>query len=201
MVFDTTLLLFGILPGLVIGLVLGWLLGGTARAGRRQALAERDAAVAERDAARLAQADAERQAAQARDQIAPLADEVERLRRDGRARPVVPASPAPPVAQFPPTEKLPLFIETPPLPPDHLGLIKGIGPRLEAMLHETGVHYFHQIANWSPEDVRLVDAKLDQFKGRIERDQWIEQAKLIATGRITEYEARFGKLGQGDGAQ
>ena len=41
MVFDTTLLLFGILPGLVIGLVLGWLLGGTDRAGRRQALAER----------------------------------------------------------------------------------------------------------------------------------------------------------------
>jgi predicted flap endonuclease-1-like 5' DNA nuclease len=80
-------------------------------------------------------------------------------------------------------------------PTDDLTLLKGVGPRLAARLREIGVFYYAQIADWSPEEVKLVDAKLDTFRGRIERDQLIEQAKLLAAGRITEYEARFGKLG------
>lgn len=91
--------------------------------------------------------------------------------------------------------KLPTFLEAPIGPTDDLSLLKGVGPRLAARLREIGIFYFAQIADWSPEEVKLVDAKLDNFRGRIEKDHLIEQAKLLASGRLTEYEARFGKLG------
>jgi predicted flap endonuclease-1-like 5' DNA nuclease len=65
-------------------------------------------------------------------------------------------------------------------PPDDLQLIKGVAEVLERMLHEIGVYYFWQIAEWTPADVRHADAQLPVFKGRIERDHWIEQSKQYA---------------------
>jgi predicted flap endonuclease-1-like 5' DNA nuclease len=64
--------------------------------------------------------------------------------------------------------------------PDDLQLIKGVAEVLERMLHEIGVYYFWQIAEWTPADVRHADAQLPVFKGRIERDHWIEQSKQYA---------------------
>ncbi|MEM8827674.1 MAG: fused NADH-quinone oxidoreductase subunit E/endonuclease, partial [Pseudomonadota bacterium] len=78
---------------------------------------------------------------------------------------------------------------------DDLQLLKGVGPKMEASLNEMGVYHFAQIADWTPAEVKAVDVKLGAFKGRIARDQLIEQAKLLAAGRVTEYEASFGKLG------
>ena len=61
---------------------------------------------------------------------------------------------------------------------DDLKRISGIGPKIEGILHELGVYYFRQIADWTPENVDWVNEKL-RFKGRIEREKWIEQAKTM----------------------
>lgn len=63
--------------------------------------------------------------------------------------------------------------------PDDLKKIKGVGPKLEQTLHEIGVFHFDQIAAWGPEDIAYMDDRLS-FKGRIERDNWIEKAKELA---------------------
>jgi predicted flap endonuclease-1-like 5' DNA nuclease len=99
-----------------------------------------------------------------------------------------------------PMEPLPPFLDAPRGTPDQLTLMKGVGDRFAAKLNDIGVFHFRQIAGWSPEEVRIADSKLDSFRGRVERDQLVEQAKLLAAGRTTEYEARFGKLGGSDGA-
>ncbi|AHM05205.1 LSU ribosomal protein L21p [Roseibacterium elongatum DSM 19469] len=62
---------------------------------------------------------------------------------------------------------------------DDLKQLSGVGPALEKKLHEAGVTSFAQIAAWTPEDVADMDEKLS-FKGRIEREGWIEQAKKLA---------------------
>ena len=64
---------------------------------------------------------------------------------------------------------------------DDLKKLSGVGPALEKKLHENGVTSFAQIAAWTPEDVADMDDKLS-FKGRIERDGWIEQAAKLAAG-------------------
>ena len=64
---------------------------------------------------------------------------------------------------------------------DDLKKLSGVGPALEKKLHANGVTSFAQIAAWSPEDVADMDEKLS-FKGRIERDGWIEQATKLAAG-------------------
>jgi predicted flap endonuclease-1-like 5' DNA nuclease len=64
--------------------------------------------------------------------------------------------------------------------PDDLTQIKGLPKVLEHTLHEVGVFYFWQIAEWSPEDVEYVDSQLEDFQGRIEAD-WVSQAGELAT--------------------
>ncbi|WP_040614961.1 50S ribosomal protein L21 [Oceanicola granulosus] len=63
--------------------------------------------------------------------------------------------------------------------PDDLKKIGGVGPKLEKLLHENGVFHFDQIAAWGPEEVDYMDDKLS-FKGRIARDNWIDQASKYA---------------------
>lgn len=77
---------------------------------------------------------------------------------------------------------------------DDLTRIKGVGPKLRALLASLGVTRFEQIAGWSEADIDRIDAQLGQFQGRIRRDSWIEQAKLLAAGDMAGYESRFGKL-------
>jgi small subunit ribosomal protein S1 len=63
--------------------------------------------------------------------------------------------------------------------PDDLKKISGVGPKLEELLHKNGVFHFDQIAAWTPEEISYMDDQLS-FKGRIERDNWIEQATTFA---------------------
>ena len=65
---------------------------------------------------------------------------------------------------------------------DDLELIWGVGPKLREMLNTMGVWHFDQIASWTEKEIAWVDARLEGFKGRIERDDWIEQAKKLASG-------------------
>ena len=64
---------------------------------------------------------------------------------------------------------------------DDLKQLSGVGPALEKKLHEAGVTTFAQIAAWTEDDVAAMDEKLS-FKGRIEREGWIDQAKELAKG-------------------
>ncbi|MBO6755561.1 MAG: NADH-quinone oxidoreductase subunit E [Roseibium sp.] len=75
---------------------------------------------------------------------------------------------------------------------DDLKQLKGVGPKLESLLHDLGVFHFDQIAAWGPEEVAWVDNRL-KFKGRIERDGWIAQAKILAGGGETEFSKRTAK--------
>jgi predicted flap endonuclease-1-like 5' DNA nuclease len=78
---------------------------------------------------------------------------------------------------------------------DDLKKIKGVGPKLEQLLHGMGFYHFDQIANWSSEEVAWVDENLEGFKGRVTRDGWVEQAKLLASGGETEFSK---KVDEGD---
>jgi NADH-quinone oxidoreductase subunit E len=73
---------------------------------------------------------------------------------------------------------------------DDLKQIKGIGPKLEKLCNSMGFWHFDQIANWTPQEVAWVDANLEGFKGRVSRDNWIDQAKTLASGGQTEFSKR-----------
>lgn len=62
---------------------------------------------------------------------------------------------------------------------DDLTAIGGIGPKIEKVLNELGIYHYDQIAEWSPENIEWVDEHL-AFQGRIEREQWVQQASSLA---------------------
>ena len=68
---------------------------------------------------------------------------------------------------------------------DDLKDIVGVGPFLERKLHSLGIYTFRQIANFTREDVHKVNELIEFFPGRIERDDWVEQAK-----KLHEYKAK-----------
>jgi small subunit ribosomal protein S2 len=76
------------------------------------------------------------------------------------------------------TEEGPLFT-TPDGEADDLKKISGVGPVLETKLHKLGITKFSQIENLTAEEIEKVDARLN-FKGRIERDGWLAQAKELS---------------------
>lgn len=79
-----------------------------------------------------------------------------------------------------------------PAAPDDLKLISGVGPKIEGILHELGIFTFAQVASWKKAEREWVDGYLN-FKGRIERDDWIKQAEALAKGGEAEYIRVFGK--------
>lgn len=78
---------------------------------------------------------------------------------------------------------------------DDLTRIKGLGPKLAALLGELGITTYAQIAAWDAAEIERIDAKLGRFSGRITRDQWVEQAKLLAAGDESSFVAKFGQNG------
>ncbi|WP_417767816.1 NADH-quinone oxidoreductase subunit E [Stappia sp.] len=72
---------------------------------------------------------------------------------------------------------------------DDLKRIKGVGPKIEGILNELGIYHFDQIAVWTEENKAWVDTRL-KFKGRIDREDWIAQAKVLAAGDETEFSKR-----------
>ena len=78
--------------------------------------------------------------------------------------------------------------------PDNLRLIKGLGPKLNTMLNDLGVTRFDQIAGLDAAAVAALDAKLGTFAGRITRDNFVDQAGLLAKGDVAGFEAKYGKL-------
>ncbi|MEO9459279.1 MAG: hypothetical protein ABJE63_15650 [Lentilitoribacter sp.] len=79
-----------------------------------------------------------------------------------------------------------------PAKPDDLKLIKGVGKLIETKLAKEGITQYSQIAAWKKADITDFDEKLS-FKGRIERDDWIAQAKILAKGGTTDFSKRAAK--------
>jgi len=78
---------------------------------------------------------------------------------------------------------------------DDLTVIKGLGPKIAIMLNEMGITQFSQIAAWDDSDIDRVDAQLDRFAGRIRRDNWVEQAKLLSSNDESAFASKFGQNG------
>jgi predicted flap endonuclease-1-like 5' DNA nuclease len=123
--------------------------------------------------------------------------------------PAAEAPTEPPAAPPPEPAPVPEPVATPPEPspptpaapaPNVAGAlalttIKGLGPKVAAMLAERGITRVDQLAALSPDEASALDVQLGAFTGRMGRDRWIEQAKLLAAGDTAAYEAQFGKLG------
>lgn len=62
---------------------------------------------------------------------------------------------------------------------DNLMAIKGIGPKLNQLLHDLGIWHYRQIAAWTPGEIAWINAKLD-FPGRVQRERWVAQARELA---------------------
>jgi predicted flap endonuclease-1-like 5' DNA nuclease len=108
-----------------------------------------------------------------------------------RVEPIRPSptstAPAPPVASGAPSK--PVGIDAPLNgKADDLKLIKGIGAKNEKICNDLGIYHFAQIADWSSDEAAWVGQHM-AFPGRVEREHWILQAKLLASGGDTEHSA------------
>ena len=70
--------------------------------------------------------------------------------------------------------------------------IRGIGVLIEKRLNALGISSYEQIANWTVGDIDRISQTLD-FKGRIERENWVEQARILSSGGQTEFSRRVDK--------
>ncbi len=161
--------LITVLAALVIGIATGWWIW--ARARHRISLAETDD---------------DRPLARTLERAAPPA-------QSATPQPAPPPSPAAQRASAAAHAGVPSpFLDAPVGEPDDLTQLKGVGPKLATLLGGLGVYHFHQIAEWTPEQVVVVDAQLGSFAGRIARDRWQQQALLLADHRDGDFELEFG---------
>ncbi|MGB0960557.1 MAG: NADH-quinone oxidoreductase subunit E [Halocynthiibacter sp.] len=104
------------------------------------------------------------------------------------------ASPAPKAAAGTSDQKKPRTMKAPrKAGADDLKKIKGVGPKLEALLHSLGFYHFDQVAKWTSQEVAWVDDNLEGFRGRVSRDNWVAQATVLADGGETEFSKKVDK--------
>ncbi|MGU3389556.1 hypothetical protein [Sphingomonas sp. M1A8_2b] len=112
------------------------------------------------------------------------------------AEPIVPASPE--AAPSPAPTPAPAPVETSAPAASYADApvtqLKGLGPKVAARLAELGVTTVGQMAALGEAEAQRIDAQLGAFTGRMGRDRWIEQARLLAAGDKAGFEAVFGKL-------
>lgn len=170
---------------------------GATRAQRNQALIDAPHAVEKVFGQTSANANSQATGAAPADADAEAGASVAPTRTTPPPAPLAPTEPAPAPAPAPePRQAAPRPDSPPPAagrPADDLTQIKGVGPKLVTLLAELGITRFEQIAHWNGSDIERIDAQLGRFRGRIERDQWVEQAKLLMSDNKTEFEAKFGR--------
>lgn len=192
-----------ILGSLALGFILAWLIFGRRRPTGIgiDRTAEVQRLTAELDAARRDRAEAQRELERARGDIAQLRSELTAVRQDSRRlgsdTTAQAAAAVPPAAGAPPRS---ITVSDPegPLAPgagDDLTRLKGVGPKLAAVLHEQGVTGLSDLAALTDDQAAALDARLGSFAGRVQRDRLPEQARLLVEGRTAEYAARFGAPG------
>jgi NADH-quinone oxidoreductase subunit E len=134
--------------------------------------------------------------ASSRERIAGLEQELSEAgasaSRQGSSEQMAPARAEPPDAigaVSPPAEPVqgspPSSLSAPEGEPDDLKRISGIGPGIEKTLHELGIYHFWQIAQFTPDNVAWIDQRL-RFRGRIAREDWMGQARRLASGEALD---------------
>ena len=132
--------------------------------------------------------------ASSRERIAQLEQELSEARAAGdpgssERMAIGPAAPPQPGIVLPPAEPVrgtpPPALPSPEGEPDDLQKISGIGPSIEKTLHQLGIYHFRQIAEFTPDNVAWIDQRL-RFRGRIEREDWISQARRLASGETID---------------
>ncbi len=73
---------------------------------------------------------------------------------------------------------------------DDLKRIRGVGVLIEKKLRSMGYTTYDQVADWTQDEINRVSQALD-FRGRIERENWVGQARVLAAGGQTEFSRRF----------
>ena len=201
---------FYVLLAFIVGLLLGWYLWGRVRGelddlrrnldgvrGERDRLkTETSRLSGELEACGSARADLERQLteAKAKSSTAALAS------TSAATASAAPKKPSAPVAAKPAKAKAAGSVRSKAAKSpgkDNLRRLIGIGPVNERRLNEHGITTFAQIAAWTAANVKSVEEYL-QFDGRIERERWVEQAKLLAAGNEAEFARRFPTAGRSD---
>lgn len=105
-----------------------------------------------------------------------------------------PVAAAAPMAASPAAEAAPTPTE-PSRPEDQpITLLKGLGPKLTQTLAQHGITTVGDMAALSEAQAQALDAQLGAFSGRMARDRWLEQARLLASGDRAGFEAVFGRL-------
>ncbi len=109
----------------------------------------------------------------------------------------VPVAPPPPPIVETPVEIIapPTAAPKPSTDAGDLTRLKGLGPKVAARLAELNVTRIADLAVLDDAQAADLDEHLGNFRGRMGRDKWIEQARLLDAGDIAGYEAQFGKLG------
>ncbi len=107
----------------------------------------------------------------------------------------VPVAPPPPPVVEPQAEVIAPPVAAPQPTSDDITRLKGLGPKVAARLAELNVTRIADLAALDDAQAADLDAQLGNFRGRMGRDKWIEQARLLDAGDIAGYEAQFGKLG------
>jgi len=74
-------------------------------------------------------------------------------------------------------------------------MLKGVSSNMAAKLNDNGICRFDQLAGLTPDQVAALDARMEPFQGRIERDRLVEQAGYLARGDVQGFQATFGNLG------
>ena len=109
-----------------------------------------------------------------------------------------PVAAAAPMTASPAAEAAPAPAESPaePARPEDqpITLLKGLGPKLTQKLAEHGITTVGDMAALSEAQAQALDAQLGAFSGRMARDRWLEQARLLAAGDRAGFEAVFGRL-------
>ena len=77
---------------------------------------------------------------------------------------------------------------------DDLSRIKGLGPKLQALLPTLGLSTYAQIAALNEADLAALDGQLGPFAGRPAKDNWVEQASFLAGGDVAGFEEKFGRV-------
>ncbi len=115
------------------------------------------------------------------------------------AQPAPAAAPQPVAQPAPVAAPVPQPVPAPPPPAVPAGetdltRLKGLGPKVAAMLVEQGIADIAALARLDPAQADAVAGRLGMFAPRMARDRWVEQARLLAAGDVAGFEARFGKL-------
>ena len=181
-----------------VAAVLAMVWGAKRRRAKQQALAELEAEgrlqSVENDAPAETIAEPARRAPQPAEQVAP--SPVITPLSEAIPQPVPVAPPPPPIRETPVEIIVPsVSVPEPSAGSGDLTRLKGLGPKVAARLADLNVTRVADLAALNDAQAAALDAQLGNFMGRMGRDKWIEQARLLNAGDIAGYEAQFGKLG------